>query len=235
MSAAYRGCAKLSTHILCLLRDGDVVTSSAGAICGRAGAGAVTGTVHAHDVAAFTHAAGRGLRDGGSSATREHHAGGQRDQRHEQGANGGARRGRPFEKPRRDGADRGRADHSPPAGLNVHGVQWRQAGCQTRRRHRPSQDLRATASRPSSSCTVSRCYVCMSGGRRIGGSTVIQGGSRGGSIGALPLSGSIRAGIRHHTPAREGGCRRVSIVKTAAMEWRPQASSGVRFGNACAP
>ena len=142
MPAAYRGCARLSTHILCLLSGGDVIASCAGTIGGRARARAVTRAVHAHDVAAFTHAARRGWRSG-SLAAREHDAGGPRDQWHEQRADGRARRGRPFEKPRGDGADRGRAEHSPPADLNVHELQWRQARCQTCGRRQPSQDLHA--------------------------------------------------------------------------------------------
>ena len=35
MSAAYRGCTRLSTHILCLLREGDAVASGAAAIRDR--------------------------------------------------------------------------------------------------------------------------------------------------------------------------------------------------------
>ena len=157
MPAAYRGCARLSTHILCLLNEGDVIASGAGTIGGRARARAVTRAVHAHDVAAFTHAARRGWRSGRSLAAREHDAGGPRDQWHEQRADGRARRGRPFEKPRGDGADRGRAEYSPPADLNVHELQSRQARCQTRGRRQPSQDLHAAEVRERGSIGAVFC------------------------------------------------------------------------------
>jgi len=74
MPAAYRGCPRLSTHILCLLRGGGAVAPGAGAIGGRARTGAVTRTVHAHDVATFAHAAGWWLRAGRNPATRGHDA-----------------------------------------------------------------------------------------------------------------------------------------------------------------
>ena len=122
MAAAYRGCTKLSTHILCLLRGGDAVAAGAATIGDRAGAGAVAATVHAHEMATFTQTARRELRAGSSPPTREDGAAGNRYQRDEQRAEDRARRGRPVEKPRRAGADRGRDADSPPADLNRHGL-----------------------------------------------------------------------------------------------------------------
>lgn len=130
MPAAYRGYPRLSTHILCLLRGGDAVASGAGATGGRARTGAVTRTVHAHDVATFAHAAARWLRAGRNPATRGHDARGDGHQGHEHRADGRARRGRPIEKPRGPGADCGRDAHCPRADLDVHWSIWGQAGCQ---------------------------------------------------------------------------------------------------------
>jgi len=122
MAAAYRGCMKLSTHILCLLRGGHAVAAGAAAIGDGAGAGAVTATVHAHEMATFTQTARREFRVGRSAPTREAGAAGDRYQRHEQRADDRAHRGRPVEKPRRAGADRSRDADSPPADLNRHGL-----------------------------------------------------------------------------------------------------------------